>query len=308
MSDLPLVSIVTPSLNQAETVTDTLRSVREQSYPNIEHIVVDGGSTDGTLEILRRGERDTHVRWSSGPDSGMYDAINKGFSQARGEIFAYLNTDDSYFPWTVKTAVRALEEHPEAGFVYGDLLVLWADGNLQLDFHSPFRLAYLRRHAFLAQPTVFFRRSVWKEAGPFDESLQLLGDCEYWVRIAERFPGRKVNEVLAFQREHPAAKRYVRQDLFAPELAEIRARYPRPGRALGYLARIEAGLARRRLAIAFLRRALTGRGDHWPGFLGDAHWRRSVAPVRFAATILPIAGRRFSAGAIRKPQNVPEPR
>src|SRR5262245_55752007 len=194
MTDRPLVSIVTPSLNQAATIRQTLQSVREQSYPNIEHIVVDGGSTDGTLEILR-DEAGPDVRWSSGPDSGMYDAINKGFAQARGDILAYLNTDDSYFPWTVETAVRTLDAHPLAGFVFGDLLVLWADGKLQLDFHSPFRLAYLRRYAFLAQPTVSFRRSVWAQVGPFDESLQLLGDCEYWLRISEHFPGQKVNEV-----------------------------------------------------------------------------------------------------------------
>src|SRR5262245_6146077 len=125
MSDQPLVSIVTPSLNQAGTIAQTLRSIREQSYPNVEHIVVDGVSTDGTLEILREAEAESTVRWSSGPDSGMYDAINKGFSQAHGEIFAYLNTDDSYFPWTVETAVHALQAHPAAGFVYGDLLVLW---------------------------------------------------------------------------------------------------------------------------------------------------------------------------------------
>lgn len=302
MNDQPLVSIVSPSLNQAETISRMLRSVREQTYPNIEHIVADGGSTDGTLEILRETEPGSALRWSSEPDSGMYAAINKGFSRANGEILAYLNTDDSYFPWTVETAVGALQAHPDAGFVYGDLLVLWADGNLQLDFHSPFRLAYLRRHAFLAQPTVFFRRSVWEELGPFDESLQLLGDCEYWMRIAGRFPGRKVNEVLALQREHPAAKRYVHGKLLNQELAEIRARYPKPGRAVGYLARIEAGLQRRRLAASFLVGALTGRGDSWQMFLGEDRWRRSVAPARFAATLLPVVGRSFAPGAVKEPE------
>jgi hypothetical protein len=122
------------------------------------------------------------------------------------------------------------------------------------------------------------------------------------MRIAERSPGRKVNEVLALQREHPAAKRYVHSELVDQELGEIRARYPKPGRTLGYLARIEAGLWRRRLAATFLLRTLTSRGSSWPGFLGDARWRRSVAPVRLAGTLLPVVGRSFAPGALKEPE------
>ncbi len=300
MSDLPLVSVVTPSLNQAETIEATLRSVREQTYPRIEHVVVDGGSSDGTLEILRRAAAESSLRWTSEPDSGMYDALNKGFAAASGEILAYLNTDDSWFPWTVSSAVAALGRHPEAGFVYGDLLVLEPSGKARLDLHPPFRLAYLRRHGFLAQPTVFLRRSVWEEAGPFDDSLQLLGDCEYWMRIGGDHPGRKVNEVLAAQRDHPAAKRFAESDALAAELGEIRARYPQPGTAAGQLGRIEAGLRRRALTLAFLARALsrrTGEGS-WSHFLGDPAVRASVSPLRLAATVLPLVGKRFAPGAV----------
>ena len=289
MSDRPLVSVVTPSLNQAETIAATLRSVREQTYPRIEHIVVDGGSTDGTLEILR--DVGDSIRWTSEPDSGMYDAVNKGLRSASGEILAYLNTDDSWFPWTVETAVRELERHPEAGFVYGDLLTQEMDGRLRLDFHTPFRLAYLRRHGFLAQATVFLRRSVWEAAGPFDESLKLVGDCDYWMRIGERFPGRKVNEVQALQRNHPAAKRFAESDALRRELADVRARYPRPGALAGGAGRIEAGIRRRGLTLAFLLGA--GGWDGWRG-AGDA----DVSRLRLAATLLPVVGRRFAPGAI----------
>lgn len=286
----PVVSVVTPSLNQASTLAATLESVRRQTYPYIEHIVVDGGSTDGTLEILR-GAADT-VRWTSEPDSGMYDALNRGFATSSGEILAYLNADDEWFPWTVETAMDALQRHPEAGFVFGDLLIREPSGELRLDFHSPFRLAYLRRHAFLAQPTVFLRRSVWEQAGSFDASLQLLGDVEYWSRIADRWPGRKVNEVLALQRNHPEAKRFAQPDALAAELKAVRARYPRPGRPAGWLARAEAGLWRRIFTLEFL----TGRGG-WVHFLRESGAR--ISHPRLAATTLPFLGRRVAAGAIR---------
>ena len=121
MDPTPLVSIVTPSLNRADLIESTLRSVRSQSYPHVEHIVVDGGSTDGTLAVLRRYEGTYGLRWISEPDHGMYSAINKGLAMARGQVLAYLNSDDLYFPWTVETVVAAFRSHPEADLVHGDV-------------------------------------------------------------------------------------------------------------------------------------------------------------------------------------------
>ncbi len=293
MSDLPLVSVVTPSLDQAATIAEALRSVREQTYPRVEHLVVDGGSTDGTLEILRSSTGEGSLRWTSEPDSGMYDAINKGLAASSGEILAYLNTDDAWFPWTVEVAVEELRRRPDAGFVFGDLVVREPSGAMRLDLQPPFRLAYLRRHGFLPQPTVFLRREVWEQEGPFDDSLQLLGDCEYWMRIGERFPGRKIDEVLALQRDHPAAKRFAQGDALAAELAEIRGRYPKPGAVAGQFARVEAGLWRRALTLSFLARA-AGRGTGtgaWSRFLRDPARRQSISAARLAATLLPFAGR-----------------
>ena len=108
----PLVSIVTPTLNQAEYLGRTLGSVRRQTYPRIEHFVVDGGSTDATLHVLRAAESSAGMRWVSEPDDGMYDAINKGISRTTGEIVGYLNSDDLYFPWAVEAAVRVFESRP----------------------------------------------------------------------------------------------------------------------------------------------------------------------------------------------------
>lgn len=297
MSDTPLVSVVTPSLNQGDTIAATLRSVQEQTYPRLEHIVVDGGSRDGTLQTLR--ETGGVVRWKSEPDSGMYDAINKGLAAANGEVLAYLNADDSWFPWTVERAVAELKRRPEAGFVYGDLLVREPSGAFRLDLQPPFRLAYIRRHGFLPQPTVFWRREVWAEEGPFDESLQFVGDCEYWSRIGERRPGRKINEVLALQRDHPEAKRFAEPADLAAEVADVRSRYPRPGRLRGAIARVEAGVWRRAYTLELLaqasRRPPGGAPAPWSYFLAGGY---SVSTARLAATLLPLVGARFATGAI----------
>ena len=131
MSDLPLVSIITPSFNQAQYIEATINSVLTQDYPNIEYIIVDGGSTDGTVEIIKKYTLDLRQQtvglqsraitsWVSEQDQGQTDAINKGFARAQGHILAWLNSDDTYEPGAISAAVKYLQEHPEAGMVYGD--------------------------------------------------------------------------------------------------------------------------------------------------------------------------------------------
>jgi glycosyltransferase involved in cell wall biosynthesis len=226
MSTGPLVSIVTPTLNRAKLLESTLRSVRGQTYVNVEHIVIDGGSSDGTVELLARYAPTYGLRWSSARDSGMYSAINAGLRAAKGEIVAYLNSDDLYFPWTVEVVVDAFQQRGDADFVYGDALAVDEKTGRQLLYWMlPFDLDYIRRVGFLVQPTVFWRRRVFESEGDFDESLRYVADCDYWMRTGARRRFVKIPEFLAIERDHAGTLRESAAGALAAELGSVRSRY-----------------------------------------------------------------------------------
>jgi glycosyltransferase involved in cell wall biosynthesis len=183
---LPLVSIITPALNAARFIEDTLRSVHAQDYPNIEHVVVDGGSEDGTLELVKRAPG---VVWTSGKDAGMYDAINTGLRMARGEIVAYQNSDDRYvIPDAVSSAVRYLLEHPETDVVYGDFRYIDEEGRPVKG--GPMRSRHfdprmLLRYNFIPPHCTFLRIRIVREEGLWlDPTLRYPGDWDWFVRMA----------------------------------------------------------------------------------------------------------------------------
>jgi len=221
----PLVSIVTPSYNQGQFIEETILSIKNQDYPNIEHIIVDGGSTDNTVEILKQYEGTYNMHWISEPDEGMYQAINKGLRMAQGEIMGYLNSDDLYLPWTVTTVVSYFRRDLEVDLVYGDMLGLNADGKLVLRFYPRFNLSYVQQTGFLGQPTVFWRRRVFEQLGGFDENLKFVGDCDYWMKAGGAFIIKKINEFLAVERDHPQAKRFAKRESLHEEITRVRARY-----------------------------------------------------------------------------------
>lgn len=180
----PLISIVTPSFNQGEFIEATIQSVLEQDYPRVEHIVVDGGSTDNTLSILQKYE--THIKWRSEPDRGQADAINKGWQMASGEIVAWLNSDDMYTPGAISAAFRVLADHPAAGAVYGDAYLVDRAGNKMDLYQSPKAGArWLRWFGSLPQPTFFIRASVLKKVGFLDTGLHYAMDHDLFLRIAD---------------------------------------------------------------------------------------------------------------------------
>jgi glycosyltransferase involved in cell wall biosynthesis len=202
----PLVSIVTPSFNQGHFIEQTIKSVLDQDYPAIEYIVMDGGSTDDTLEILKRYEG--RLTWVSEHDDGQSDAIDRGFARSSGGILAWLNSDDVYVPGAVAGAVRSLSEDPSIGFVYGRAEFIdraghvtgrhvWAEWNVD-------RL--ISRTNFIPQPAVFFRRSAYLAVGGLDRRLHFCMDYDLWIKLGLQFPVLRVPDVWAQMRLYRQTK------------------------------------------------------------------------------------------------------
>jgi glycosyltransferase involved in cell wall biosynthesis len=221
-TDLPLVSIVTPSFNQGRFLEHTIRSVLEQDYPRIEYIIFDGGSTDNSIEIIEHYS-DRISYWISEPDKGQTDAINKGFTRAKGDILAWLNSDDVYRPSAISEVVTFLQDHPEIGMVYGDADYINGDGDIigrfpaaQTDYRR-----LLQGYVHIPQQTSFFRSRLWRMVGPLDASFYFAMDYDLWVRIAAVTPIHYHPRTWAAFRLHGEAKSLARADRCWPEMIRV---------------------------------------------------------------------------------------
>jgi glycosyltransferase involved in cell wall biosynthesis len=221
----PLVSIVTPSFNQARFLEDTILSVLGQDYPNIEYLIVDGGSTDGSVEIIQRYS-DRLGWWVSEPDQGQTDAINKGFAQAKGNILGWLNSDDIYLPHAVSEAVGYLQANPDVGMVYGDANLINEAGQLIGKF--PARQTDYKRlrrgYVHIPQQASFFRSDLWHLVGPLDPTFYFAMDYDLWVRLARIAPLRYFPSPWANFRLHGTGKSVTADERCWPEMLRVHQR------------------------------------------------------------------------------------
>ena len=214
--DLSL-SVITPSYNQAGYLKQTMDSVFCQGIPGMEYVVIDGGSTDGSVDIIRSYE-DRLTGWISEKDRGQADAVNKGAARTKGDVIGWLNSDDLYLPGAVKKALAYLDGHPDADAVYGDVLSIDGDGKLiNVMRFGQYSAEDMMTFRMISQPGVFFRRSAWEKAGGLDLSYHYLLDHHLWLRMISRGKFVYLPEPLAAARFHPAAKNRAHTEDFGRE-------------------------------------------------------------------------------------------
>ena len=220
MDETITISITTPSYNQGEFLAEAIESVISQEGDfAIDYIIVDGASTDDSRAVIARydallknGEwpvrcKGITFRWLSEPDRGQTDALMKGFRQATGEVFAWLNSDDTYLPGALQVAADFFRAHPDTGLLYGDSHYCTSTGDIIGRYRTAeFDLVTLASFNFICQPSTFFRRDVFEAVGGLDESLHFAMDYDLWIRIGQRFPCRYRPGFLSRYRLHETSK------------------------------------------------------------------------------------------------------
>jgi len=218
---MPLVSIITPSFNQAAYLEQTMRSVLDQDHPDIEYIVMDGGSTDGSVDIIKKYSSRLAF-WASERDRGQAEAINKGMARAHGTIMAWLNSDDYYLPGAISAAAKVFEQNPEVALIYGDMLAVDRDGGtINLLKYRQVSLEDLMCFQILGQPAVFFRHNAFEKAGGLDTSLHFLLDHQLWIKIAAGGKILHVPLTWSAARYHAEAKNRAKAAEFGQEAFRI---------------------------------------------------------------------------------------
>lgn len=250
----PALSVITPSYNSAEFIEDAILSVSRQSNVSAEHIVVDGGSTDGTLEILKRQDQ---VKWSSESDRGQSDAINKGFLRASGALVGWLNADDYYLPGGLATIAKAAEEHPEADVIYGDCVFVDREGKIVRSKveHAFDRSVLMYFGCYIPSTSTFFRRRVIDSGQLLDCEYRVCMDFEYFARLAyQGFIFHYVPRFIAAFRWHDSNVSLKQLDRRAEERRQVQQRFG----GITYSSSTLEILSRLHRAKRVLRKAVSG--------------------------------------------------
>jgi glycosyltransferase involved in cell wall biosynthesis len=222
--NLPRITVVTPSFNQAAFLEKTILSVLNQGYPNLEYIIVDGGSTDESVEIIRRYE-DRLSWWVSEPDEGQAQAINKGLKRATGDWVAWQNSDDLYYPGVFHELARAAAKFPKAGLIIGDVRLIDEQDIAfrEMRYVTPNYKALIAEGMVLTNQAAFWRRQANTELGLLNENLHCSFDYEWFLRLAQHVEGAHVKRLWGGLRFHDATKSTRQQELFANESRAILA-------------------------------------------------------------------------------------
>lgn len=224
----PLISVVTPSFNQAQFLERTITSVLDQNYPRLEYIIMDGGSTDASVDIIKRyANRLTY--WVSQKDRGQSDAINQGFARSTGAILGWLNSDDYLMPGSLAAVAESHARRPDAGAWVGDCqLVTSHTDEKELVRADALDLDALGAHGqevFLGQPSCFFSAEAWKKCGPLDENLHLSMDLDLWLKMLKHYRFERVNALLSCATRHADAKTVVQRHRSLAQSWLVRARH-----------------------------------------------------------------------------------
>ena len=225
MTGLPLISVVTPSFNRARFLEATIQSVLSQGYPRLEYIIVDGGSQDESVGIIK-SYKNKLSWWVSEKDEGQTDALNKGFAHASGDVFAWLNSDDTYKPGVLLAVAQLMQEFPEIGLIYGGADYINEAGQTigrfpaaQTDYRR-LRQGYVH----IPQQAAFFRGDLWRALGPLDPSFYFAMDYDLWLRIASHAKVKYVPQTWANFRLHSAGKTIAADERCWPEMLRIHYR------------------------------------------------------------------------------------
>ena len=263
----PKVTIVTPSFNQAQYLEETIRSVLLQGYPNLEYIIIDGGSSDGSQEVIKKYEP-WLAHWVSEPDRGQSHALSKGFDRAAGEILAWLNSDDTYLPGAIGRAAGHMARNPATGLVYGHARIINAQGGLISTWQAPeFSLqAQIFQYRYIPQPSAFFRRAVFEQAGGIGQDFYYTMDFDLWLRLGLAADVDRLPQLLSNYREHQTSKtvsnRYANRTEILKSLQRFFATPNLPAR-LKKLETAACGMVNLHQALGAFQENDAGNGAHY---------------------------------------------